>query len=310
MTAAIVLVILVAPGQERAPATTALVAASTEVIGGDGAVRLVAATPTDDVALRIERELGARAAVQLTWLEGERARARLRLHAAHTDRWIEREIAFSAADTPAERGRTLGFAAASMLPEGDPMLRFSPPDEPPAPSAPSEPPGPHAVGLFFFGGKGLGGPADGLGGALTLEKLVGDAWSVGASLAGRLGHIDPLSARLVTTSAGFGAAWWPVMASGDDHFGLALRAEALALYHLVSHTPAGGGTTWKGYLVPGAGLRVEGTWRLARHVELLVGGGSEVAFGTIDVEVVAAGTSSAQIPALRATAEAGFRARF
>jgi hypothetical protein len=313
MTSAVVLVILVAAGQEQTPATAAMVASATEVIGGAGAVRLAARGPLpDDGAVRLESELAARAIVQVTWREGERLRASLRLHAARTDRWIDREIVFSNADTPAERGRTLGFAVASMLPEGDPTLRFEPGES----SAPNPPPAPrplrNAVGLVGLAGAGLGGPADGLGGALSLEAFVADAVSVGGSFTGREGRIDALSASMWTTSAGLGAAWWPVSPLAHG-FGVALRAEGLALYHLVSHTSPRGGKEWKGHLVPGAALRVEGTWQVARHLDLLLGGGGEVAFGTIDVDIVPApttGAGSAQIPALRATIAAGIRARF
>jgi hypothetical protein len=315
MTSAVVLVILVAAGEAEAPSTTAMVASATEVIGAGGAVRLVArGAIADDAAVRVESELAARAVVQVTWLEGERLRARLRLHATRTDRWIDRELVFSKLDTPAERGRTLGFAVASMLPEGDPTLRFAPGETVAPPPAPEPPAARHAVGLAALHGEGLGGPADGFGGTLTLETFVSDAVSVGGSFVGRKGRIDALSAPMWTTSAGLGAAWWPVSPLGSGPFGLALRAEALALYHLVSHTnPRGGAAEWKGHLVPGAALRVEGTWRVARRLELLLGGGGEVAFGTIDVDIVpppATGAASARIPALRATAEAGIRARF
>jgi hypothetical protein len=310
-----VLAILVASGQAQGPAVTAMMTAATEVVGAGDAVRLVeTAAPSDAEALRVERSLSARAVVQLAWRDPSHLRARLRLHAARTDRWIDREIVFSVTDTLAERGRTLGFAIASMLPEGDPSLQFA---EPPslAEQAPAPPPAPlgrQVAGLSVLAGAGLGGPASGVGGGVMVESFLRDNLSVGLALSGRLGRIAEIGGSELTTSFAIGAALWPLAPTPTRRLGIALRGDALLLYHAISHVDPGGATQWKGQALPGAELRLEGTWRLGGAVELLLGAGTEVAFGTIDVTVVATAPAggAATIPALRAIAEGGVRLRF
>src|SRR5437899_12022803 len=95
MPAAVVLAILVAAGEAQTPEVAAMVAAASEVVGTDGAVRLIAAPQLSDAeALRLERALPVSATVQMAWRDAGRLDAHLRLHAARTDRWIERELTF------------------------------------------------------------------------------------------------------------------------------------------------------------------------------------------------------------------------
>lgn len=308
MSPAAVLAILVTVGQSQSPVVKAMFGAASDVVGA-GAVRLVEARPLSDAeALRIETALATRAIVQFEWQDPAEQHAHLRLHAARTDRWIDRDIAFAAEDTAIERGRTLGFALASMLPEGDPSLRFEMPAEPPPPPPMRR----NAAGLAATATAGLGGPASGWGAVATLEHFVDEAFSLDVAVAGRLGHIDELDMSELATSAGVGGAWWPAAPTPARSWGVAVRLEALLLYHAVSHTRAGGSVQWKGELLPGADLKLEGSYRVAQRLELVAGGGAEVAFGTIDVTVTPApsGDGVATIPALRALAEVGIRARF
>jgi hypothetical protein len=305
----VVLAILVAVGESRSPVVTTVDQAASDVVGA-GAVKIVeVAMLSDAEALRVESALATRATVQLEWRDPAKQNAHLRLHAARTDRWIDRDIAFAAEDTPVERGRTLGFAIASMLPEGDPSLRFELRDEP---APPPPPPSRNAAALAATATAGLGGPASGWGGVATVERFFGDSTSLDVSVAGRLGRIAELGARELTTSAGVGGAWWPVAPTASRSWGVALRVEALLLYHAVSHARAGGAVQWKGDLLPGADLKVEGTYRLVPAFEVVAGVGAEVAFGTIDVTVTPppAGDGLATIPSLRALAALGIRARF
>jgi len=145
---------------------------------------------------------------------------------------------------------------------------------------------------------------------VNVETFVTQNASLGASLSARLGHIAALDADELSTAFGLGGAWWPVAPTVTNRLGIAIRMEGLLLYHAVSHDRAGGTTEWKGHALPGAEVKLEGTWRLGHGVELLLGAGSEVAFGTIDITVVSQTTGSATIPALRTLAEGGIRARF
>jgi hypothetical protein len=313
MTPAAVLAILVATGEAHAAPTTAMAAAAAEVIGDPNGVRVVEAPALADAeALRAERELGARAVVALAWADADHLRARLRLHAARTDRWIDRELDFASGDTPAERGRTLGFAMASMLPEGDPTLPLATRQPPAPPAAPPAPLGANALEGAFAAGGGIGGPAGGLGGRVAFERFLARRASIGLSLAGRSGRIDDLDAPIVTASAGLGGALWAIAPARDQRFGLALRAEALLIYEAIEHTDAAGATAWKGQALPGGALSLSGTLRIAGPLELVATARAEVAFGTVDVTVLAARPAggTARIPAARALGEAGLRVRF
>jgi hypothetical protein len=311
MTAAAVLAILVAAGDAEAPEIISMMAAATEAAGTPDAIRMVSsAAPSDDEALRQERAFSARASVQLAFVGADRRHAHLRLHATRTDRWIDREIAFAPGDSDNERGRALGFAIASMLPEGDPTLRLEA-GAAVTPAPPARAPGRHAAALAASAGSGVDGPAGGWGGALGFDWFVADSFSLGGRISARAGRIEAVDGRAVTTAAGAGGAWWPVAPTAQRRLGIALRADALMLYHWVSHQRMDGSVEWKGHALPGGELLLEATYRLAGALELLLGGGAEVAFGTIDVTVVAPPASgSARIPALRGVAEAGIRLRF
>jgi hypothetical protein len=311
MTPAAVLAILVATGEAHATPTASMAAAAAEVVGDQGSVRVVeAASLSDAESLRVERELAVRAVVALAWSDAGHQHARLRLHAARTDRWIDRDLDFAAGDSPAERGRALGFAMASMLPEGDPEIPLATREPPPATPTPA--PGANALEASFVAGAGLGGPAGGPGAGLAYERFVARHASLRASLAGRVGHLETVEADEVTASAGLGAAWWPLAPAADRRLGVALRGEALLLYEAVEHANAAGATARKGQALPGGALAVACTLRVTGPLEAFVAGGAEIAFGTVDVTVVAAapprGTS--RIPAARAVAQAGLRLRF
>jgi hypothetical protein len=315
MSAIALLAIVVAAGEAQSPVTTALLSAAVEATGPGAVVRIFEVTrPTDAEALRIERERSARAVVQLSWLDASHLHAALRVHATVTNRWIDREIDFTATDPIAERGRTLGFTVASMLPEADPTLPIA---TAPAPSttpaeSPGAPLGRHVLELAAAGGSGLGGPASGYGAALEVELFLSEAWSAHLEAGARLGHLSELDAQELVTSFGAGATWWVVAATPTRPFGVGLRGDALVLYQLVSHHRTSGQLEWKGEPLPGASARLEGTWRLVAGLEIVARGGVEAAFGTVTVDVVPppAGSGPNIIPVLRAVAEAGVRLRF
>jgi len=141
MSAAAVLAIIVAAGEAQNPASTALLEAARQSLGPTTSIRLVEATDSTNArVIHLERDLGAKAVVVLTWKETAHLHAVLRLHVSLADRWTTRIIAFASEDTLTERGRTLGFAVASMAPESTDRAasrdRARPSNEPPPSIAP------------------------------------------------------------------------------------------------------------------------------------------------------------------------------
>jgi hypothetical protein len=116
---AVTLIVLVAAGAAGDPTTVAMTAATRDALGGAPVeVRETRGPPDDEAALAMEASSHADAIVELRWADARHGQATLRLHIAAGGRWIERVIRFKPADAYAERGRTLGFEVASMLPEG------------------------------------------------------------------------------------------------------------------------------------------------------------------------------------------------
>jgi len=156
MAASAVLVIVVAAGEASSAATGAMLNAAESALATGTSVRLVEVSyPSDGAALRVEDELAARASVALLWEDAAHLRARIRLHVAQTDRWTDRLLTFSLADSARERGRTLGLAVVTMWPEGAAVPRVGPasaarppppvvaaPPRSPAAAAPPVPPTP------------------------------------------------------------------------------------------------------------------------------------------------------------------------
>jgi len=132
MAGALTLVILVASGQAHDPGTEAVARATREALGPEThvEVRETTGSPTDNDAIQAETSAHADAVVEVRWNDAKHDQAVLHVLVARTSRWVYRTIGFEASDAPAERGRTLGFAVASMLPEGG----LSPPAPTPTPT--------------------------------------------------------------------------------------------------------------------------------------------------------------------------------
>ncbi len=112
------IVVLVAAGEAANPTTTAMARATGDALSGAPVeVRETPATPTDADALAVEQQSHADAVIELIWNDVDRRHVTLRVHLATSRRWVERSLGFMPSDPAAERGRTLGFAAASILPE-------------------------------------------------------------------------------------------------------------------------------------------------------------------------------------------------
>jgi hypothetical protein len=118
MVAPVTLIVLVAAGQAASPLTIAMAQATHDAFAGAVTdTRETRAMPTDADALLAEASSHPDAVAQVLWEDSRHRHAILRMHFARSQRWVERSFDFLASDPAVERGRTLGFAAAAMLPE-------------------------------------------------------------------------------------------------------------------------------------------------------------------------------------------------
>ncbi len=112
------LVILLAAGEAASPTASAMAQGARDAFAGVVAeVQESPTVPTDADALTVEGESHPDAVAELVWHDVDRRHATLRVHLRQGRRWIERSFVFGASDPAVERGRTLGFAVASILPE-------------------------------------------------------------------------------------------------------------------------------------------------------------------------------------------------
>jgi hypothetical protein len=134
MTDPVTLFILVTAG-ERADLTRAMAGATHDALGASAVVvvREVPGEPSDAEALDAERTEGADAVVELSWVDPHHQQASVKMHVARDRRWIERSVGFLRFDPDAERGRTLGFTIASILPQSP----LAPTEATPASSGPT-----------------------------------------------------------------------------------------------------------------------------------------------------------------------------
>ncbi len=294
--------------------------------------------PSDEEAGKVARDLRADVVVELVWSDARRTRAtvRVRMPATSTTeaRWIQREIGFARSDAPAERGRTLGFAAASMLPGGPPAPETQPPSLPataPPPAAPapvvSSPPtsplpppesGPQEddvlaparrnwVGLFealAVGTMGLDGEGPGLGGALAGELAFARKLAVRLAVEARTASVPSLAASAVTVLVAPGLAWRPLESTRSRPFALGGRAEALLGGYGLSHAGVSAAMQWS----PGARGLLDAAWMFSEGAGISLAAGGEVPFRA--VQVVEGGGAMRTYYPLRFVAEMGVRAGF
>lgn len=334
----LIVLVLVAVGDARDPSVLALTATTEEALGPGTivVVREVVTRPDDAAALSVGSAVHADALVEISWPDPQRLRASLHVHPSKdSPTWTDRDLAFAPADAAAERGRTLGFAVASMIPAATTAstataattattatAATAPATGPPTAVAATAAPRPAdttakspalqleprdrliALELDGVATAGVGGAASGWGGALT--GLIPIASSVVLRLGGgaRFGSIAAAGAATSVARAHLGLGWQPLRDAASG-LGLGVRGHLVVLRDAVSRTdPTEAGARW----LPGVDLELEVAWSVASSVELLVAGGAELAFGTTHVVV---GTEAvASIPPVRLLAELGVRTRF
>jgi hypothetical protein len=121
MADAATLIVLVAAGEAADATTRAMARATREALGpvAHVIVRETAGEPGDADVAAVEHSDNPDAVVELSWIgvrESRHRQASVRMH-LRTGRWVDRWITFRPTDADGERGRTVGFAIASILPE-------------------------------------------------------------------------------------------------------------------------------------------------------------------------------------------------
>ena len=338
----VTLFILVAAG-ERADLTRALVGATRDALGSNAVVvvREVSGEPSDPEALATERTENADAVAELSWTDARHQQAFVRMHIAQDQRWVERSIGFLRLDADAERGRTLGFAIASIVPPVSPEATApvaapeATPVAPPAPSAPiALPPAPppvtqpqppatvepahapsavdlhrstpsfFALDLIALGGVGIADSAQGVAGGSAAGQ-----WFVLPTLSLRLGggvRAGTLGSETSTlTILGTAGVVWHVRpATTARPIGISLRAD----YLLEQTSVARLSVNHPFRPVSGADALIESGLLFAADAQVVLGFGIESLFGR--TSIFAQGSPIATLPSWSIVGELGVRLRF
>ena len=318
---ALALAILIVASDANDPSTTAAIDAARGTLGEGSRVRVetFAGAPTsEDIAAA---SAGADAAVVLTW-EPDHRRAHLHLWRPADRAWIDRDIAFDPRDAPKERGRTIGFALATMMPE--PPVAWAPAVAPPAPpptaiarekpdethAAPSRQPSLRtlagAVTAAGVGALSLGGYGGGGGGVVGAEWYFVPRVGVRVSFSARASDVGPVAASAYVLSAGVGPRF-VILQSGAWEVGA--RTELLLMWEQVSHLDSDDASTQRqARFLPGALALADVGWSFTDSASVALSAGAEVAFGQTDLYL--RGQRVAALVPARLVSELGFRLRF
>jgi len=325
--APLIVVVLVAVGDAHDPSVVSMTTSAEEALGPDAivVVRETEATPNDKDALALGDALHADALVEVTWPDADRRRALLHVHASKgAAAWSDREIDFAANDATPERGRTLGFAVASMIPMPSESSASGSPSTSPAPASSATPgpaPAPTPMGpespaageasstrvaleLLGIASAGVGGSATAYGGEVGARfRIAGDfALRLGGGM--RFGTVSAATATSSTARIDAGIAW-DFAHAASRRFAFGLRLDAVLLRHALARTDRDEhGVRW----IPGADAFLEAAWSFTPGGAVVLAAGPEVAFGTTQIVVGDATVES--IPPVRLLATLGLRARF
>jgi hypothetical protein len=324
----LVILILVARGETADATTLGAVRAARELLGDElrVQVREIEAPMTDERALEIGKTAGASAIIELVWDSPEHRQARVHFHVEPRRGWNDRVIGFDPDDDPSERGRTVGFAVASMLPgrsSGSSQSAVEPrrsdrdmsPENPE--SSTSLQPGLPSLGRRWLGSVdavgstsvGIGGEAPGWGGSLSARWYF--RYPIGLRIGGsaRAGAIDPAQATSLHLHAAAGLVWLALPATVDRPFEVGARIDVLAIRERLTHYDSDDPepadlARW----IPGADAAIEGAWLFNPTAGLVGSVATEVAFGSTDVTLHY--NRVATIPPVRLVFQAGVRASF
>jgi hypothetical protein len=310
MIMSVVVVVLLAAGDASDVAARTMVSTAESALE-PGSVLLVRETvekPEEEAALSFRNTLHADAIALVTWKDSDHIIAQIRLAVRGRSRWWARELVFRPADAPAERGRAIGFALATMIPEVPP-LETPAAQEAPAPRPEKAGPiaqGPRGeLGALGVMSAGIGATAAGLGLAIDGRwRCAGSVWllAAGSWRIGRASEADA-SSRVIKIDAGVG---WHAVRAGPVELGP--RLDAGLVHHHLSRPIVSGGDSTDGRWLPVATLALEARWILTPALVLSGGIGVETAFGA--TRILLDDRQVATIPPVRTIGEVGVGLRF
>jgi hypothetical protein len=330
--------VIVATGDPGDGSTRAIEQALRAALGREAAI--VVRPASEPSAPATDEALTAAAASEragilgvVSWSDKQR-RVVIRFVKPPDGRWTDREVRFDAADAPNERGRTVGFALASMMPdeafpsadrrksdaEADPAAPLPIPPTPPATGVATGSPGPDAhpavpprpnplaLDLSALAVTAPGGYGGGVGGAVAIRIPLRGAVGLRGGLSARGGQIGPAQATSRVIVGGVGMAWQPWL-DPARRWAVGARLDGLLLFHDVSHLSQDDSqAAHLSRFIPGVDVAVEGAYRFSDHAAAVGALGAEVAFGRTDVVVRQEPVAS--LPPGRVLVELGLRVSF
>ena len=333
LLAAVSVLVVVASGDPGDGSTRAIEQALRTALVRDATivVRTAERDTSDESVASMGRTEHATLLGVVSWSDRQR-RVTIRFVKLPDGRWTDREVKFDAGDVPTERGRTVGFTLASMMPDEafadreaapSPAPAPPPPPPPPAPSggaapappAADRPPAPlprpnplalDATAVVVSVPNGYGG---GVGGQFAFRLPLTGALGARAALAARGEAIGPAQATSRLISAGVGLAWQPWLVPAHHRWAAGVRVDGLLLYLDVAHLSEDDlQAAHLSRVLPGLDAALEGTFRFSDHAALVGALGTEVSFGRTEVYVHE--RPAASLPPAKVLAEVGLRVSF
>lgn len=308
MKPAIIVLLLVARGEMQAPPLADLTHAAERALGIDSRIVLhEEVTPLrDDDAVALAEQMRATVVVELNW-SPDRTRAHLHVHFVERPGWLERDLVFAAEEPLTERGRTLGFEIATMVPDAPPRAATQVEARPRRDESSEAPPSAARAERSSFaidldGVGAVGGDATGFGFGAAARFVSSGGVFVRAGGEVRFGRVAPVDGDSMTVLPEIGGGFTSSAPGGRLHIGA--RVDALAEWIRVSRSnPTEDRSRW----VPAIDLLGELSYD-ASPTAFLVALGGEYALGDTTVRV--GPIDATTLPRLRFVVELGARVRF
>lgn len=333
------------PRDSADPFTPAVTQATREALGPEAHVvsKELDEAPSDDAATELGAEAHADAVVEVQWSEPDHLHTTIRMQRTGTTRWLDRDVGFRSIDEPGERGRTVGFAIASMLPEYTARAEAAAPSPDPTTAAPSraaqasaaaspqplpvEPAverrstereqatgaargrvrHPTSISFVATGALGTGDPASSVGGSFDFRRELFPAFALRLGVGARFGLVPESNIVTRFFEGQLGLAW-SAWSSADGRGSIGARVDALLAVAQFAYDSPGSGTVNKEKTLPGGALLLEGGYFFTPELAFVAAAGGEGFFGKTDVFVGTARRTS--LGPLHPVAELGLRIGF